>query len=144
MTRNSARNAGLGGSWARASQALKNSDKVELKLDEPENSLKITSDVSNLFKEIIETLDENGEELLADNILFRCNKLGLISKNIILEQRNLSANKVINKYTLITGGVILVNPLPVVDFITTTSVNVQMILEISKIYDFKITKKEEE
>ena len=106
------------------------------------NSLKITSDVSNLFKEIIETLDANGEELLADNILFRCNKLGLISKNIISEQRNLSANKVINKYTLITGGVILVNPLPVVDFITTTSVNVQMILEISKIYDFKITKKE--
>ena len=106
------------------------------------NSLKITSDVSNLFKEIIETLDANGEELLADNILFRCNKLGLISKNIISEQRNLSANKVINKYTLITGGVILLNPLPVVDFITTTSVNVQMILEISKIYDFKITKKE--
>ena len=106
------------------------------------NSLKITSDVSNLFKEIIETLDANGEELLADNILFRCNKLGLISKNVISEQRNLSANKVINKYTLITGGVILVNPLPAVDFITTTSVNVQMIIEISKIYDSKITKKE--
>ena len=106
------------------------------------DSLKTTPDVSNLFKEIIETLDANGEELLADNILFRCNKLGLISKNVISEQRNLSANKVINKYTLITGGVILVNPLPVVDFITTTSVNVQMILEISKIYDFKITKKE--
>ena len=106
------------------------------------NSLKITSDVSNLFKEIIETLDANGEELLADNILFRCNKLGLISKNIISEQRNSSANKVINKYTLITGGVILVNPLPAIDFITTTSVNVQMIIEISKIYDSKITKKE--
>ena len=106
------------------------------------DSLKITPDVSNLFKEIIETLDANGEELLADNILFRCNKLGQISKNVISEQRNLSANKVINKYTLITGGVILLNPLPVVDFITTTSVNVQMIIEISKIYDFKITKKE--
>ncbi len=105
-------------------------------------SLKITPDVSNLFREIIETLDAKGEELLADNILFRCNKLGLISKNVISEQRNLSANKVINKYTLITGGVILVNPLPAIDFIATTSVNVQMILEISKIYNFKITKKE--
>ena len=106
------------------------------------DSLRITPDVSNLFREIIKTLDANGEELLADNILFRCNKLGLISKNILSEQRNLSSNKVINKYTLITGGVILLNPLPVVDFIATTSVNVQMILEISKIYDFKITKKE--
>ncbi len=104
------------------------------------DSLKINPDVSNLFREIIETLDANGEELLADNILFRCNKLGLISKNVLMEQRDLSANKVINKYTLITGGVILVNPVPVIDFITTTSVNVQMILEISKIYDIKITK----
>ena len=32
--------------------------------------------------------------------------------------------------------------MPVVDFITTTSVNVQMILEISKIYHVKITKKD--
>ncbi len=105
-------------------------------------SLKINPDVSYLFREIIETLDTNGEELLADNILFRCNKLGIISKKVISEQRDLSANKVINKYTLITGGVILLNPVPVVDFITTTSVNVQMILEISKIYDVKLTKKE--
>ena len=36
----------------------------------------------------------------------------------------------------------MVNPIPVVDFITTTSVNVQMIIEISKIYNVKITKKE--
>jgi len=98
--------------------------------------------VDYLFKMIIEILEQNGEELLADNILFRCNKLGNISKNVIFKQRNSSANKVINKYTWITGGVILVNPLPVVDFITTTSVNVQMILEISKIYDVKINKNE--
>ena len=105
-------------------------------------SIRINPEVSNLFKEIIEILDSNGEELLADNILFRCNKLGLISKKVISEQRDSSINKIINKYTLITGGVILVNPLPVVDFITTTSVNVQMILEISKIYGVRITKNE--
>ena len=60
----------------------------------PNNSLNNIPDVSNLFKEIIETLDDNGEELIADNILFRCNKLGLISKKVISEQRDLSANKV--------------------------------------------------
>ena len=107
-----------------------------------ENSLKIIPDVGNLFKEILEILDDNGEELLADNILFKCNKLGLISKKIITEQRETSAHKVVNKYTWITGGVILVNPLPVVDFLTTTSVNLQMIFEVAKIYDKKITKKE--
>ena len=106
------------------------------------DSIKIIPDVSNLFRIIIETLDENGEELLADNILYRCNKLGLISKKVISDQRKSSALKVINKYTWITGGVILVNPLTVVDFITTTSVNVQMILEISKIYNCRLTKNE--
>jgi len=44
------------------------------------------------------------------------------------------SNKVIKKYMWITGGVILVNPLPAVDFLTTTSVNLQMIMELSKIY----------
>ena len=111
------------------------------KTNKPE-SLQIKVDVGNLFREIIEILDDNGEELLADNILFRCNKLGLISKKIISDQRDSQANKVINKYTWITGGVILLNPIPVVDFITTTSVNVKMILEISVIYDIQITKKD--
>ena len=84
----------------------------------------------------------NGEELLADNILFRSNKLGIKSKNFLKEQRYLMANKVIKKYMWITGGVILVNPLPAVDFLTTTSVNVQMIMELSKIYEIKLTKKD--
>ena len=39
--------------------------------------------VDDLLNAIIDTLDSNGEELLADNILFQCNKLGLISKDII-------------------------------------------------------------
>ncbi len=106
------------------------------------HKLNLIPDVSNLFSEIIETLDKNGEELLADNILIRCNKLGIISKKVISDQRNITANKIINKYTWITGAVILVNPLPVVDFLTATSVNVQMIIEISKIYNARITKKE--
>ncbi len=72
---------------------------------------------------------------MADNILFRSNKLGIKSKNFVQEQRYLMSNKVINKYMWITGGVILVNPLPAVDFLTTTSVNLQMIMELSKIYE---------
>ena len=99
-------------------------------------------EVSNLFKEIIYTLDNNGDELLADNVLFRSKKLGIKSKEFISQQRYLTANKLINKYMWITGGVILVNPLPVMDFLTATTVNVQMIIEISKIFEVEITKKE--
>jgi len=106
------------------------------------DALNLIPEVGSLYKEIIETLDNNGEELLADNILFRSNKLGIKGKNFLEEQRYLISNKVIKKYMWITGGVILVNPLPVVDFLTTTSVNLQMIMELSKIYEIKLTKKD--
>ncbi len=130
---------------------LSNQNKISVvqTIADPKNYSKYKSDknklqpeVSNLFRVIIETLDNEGEELLADNILFRSNKLGIKSKNFISEQRYLSSNKVINKYIWITGGVILVNPIPVIDFLTTTSINVQMIIEISKIYEVKITNKD--
>ena len=127
--------------------ARKNNISVVLTIALPQSAsyvksetLKIGSDVGSLYREIIETLDSNGEELLADNILFRSNKLGIKSKNFIQQERYLMSNKVINKYMWITAGVILVNPLPAVDFLTTTSVNVQMIMELSKIYEIKLTK----
>jgi len=129
--------------------AKKNKISVVQTIAQPKQSTYVKSDalnlipeVGSLFKEIIETLDNNGEELLADNILFRSNKLGIKSKNFLEEERYLMSNKVIKKYMWITGGVILVNPLPAVDFLTTTSVNLQMIMELSKIYEIKLTKKD--
>ena len=99
-------------------------------------------EVGVLFQEIIKILENNGEELLADNILFQCNKLGRFSKAIIEKQRAYTANKVISKYSLITSGVIFINPLPVTDLLAATTVNIQMIIEISKIYGFKLSRNE--
>ena len=96
--------------------------------------------VDNLFNAIIDILDRDGEELLADNILFQCNKLGLISKDIINKQRNTSSKKIINRYAWITSGVIFITPLPGIDLLATSVVNIQMIIEISKIYGANITK----
>ena len=96
--------------------------------------------VDNLFKAIINVLDKNGEDLLADNILFQINKLGLISKKLINEQRKKSAFRVINKYAWITCGVVLITPIPTVEFIAASTINVQMVIEISKIYGVKLSK----
>ena len=105
-------------------------------------AIKDNTDVDKLFSEIIETLDKSGEELLADNILFQCNKLGIISKKIIEKQRNKTAQKIINKYSWITSGVILITPLPAIDLIATSTINIQMIIEISKSFGYELTKKE--
>ena len=96
--------------------------------------------VDDLFNEIIDTLDRNGEELLADNILFQCNKLGLISKDIINSQRNSSSKKIINRYSWITSGVILITPIPGIDLLATSVINIQMVIEISKIYGTNLSK----
>jgi len=97
-------------------------------------------EVDYLFSEIINTLENEGEELLADNILFQCNQLGTLGKNIINKQRERSSKKIINKYAWITSGVILINPLPAIDYLATSTINIQMILEISKIYNIKLSK----
>ncbi len=96
--------------------------------------------IENLFKAIIDTLDKNGEDLLADNILFQCNKLGLISKNLIDEQRTKSAKKLINKYSWITCGVILITPIPTIEYIAASAINIQMVIEIAKIYGVNLSK----
>ena len=95
--------------------------------------------VDNLFSAIINILEKNGEDLLADNILFQCNKLGLISKKLINEQRKSSAKRLINKYAWITCGVVLITPIPTVEFIAASTINIQMIIEISKIYGVKLS-----
>ena len=96
--------------------------------------------VDDLLNAIIDTLDNNGEELLADNILFQCNKLGLISKDIINRQRYASSKNLINRYSWITSGVIFITPLPGIELLAASVINIQMVIEISKIYGANITK----
>ncbi len=96
--------------------------------------------VDNLFNAIIDILDKNGEELLADNILFQCNKLGMISKEIINKQRYSSSKKIINRYSWITSGVILITPIPGLDLLATSVINIKMVIEISRIYGANLTK----
>ena len=96
--------------------------------------------VDDLLNAIIDTLDSNGEELLADNILFQCNKLGLISKDIINRQRYTSSKNLINRYSWVTSGVIFITPLPGIDLLAASVINIQMVIEISKIYGANLTK----
>ena len=109
-------------------------------LNKGNKSIKKGIQVDNLFSEILNILEKDGEELLADNILFQCNQLGTLSKNIINSQREILAKKVINRYSWITSGVVLINPLPAIDYLATSTINVQMVLEIAKIYECKLTK----
>ena len=84
-------------------------------------------------------LHEEGEELIADNILLQCSNLGKEGKRLLVKQRSISAKRCIDKYGWLSSGILILTPLPVIDMIAAAAVNAQMVIEIANIYGVKIT-----
>ena len=96
-------------------------------------------EINNLIRRLATILHEEGEELIADNILLQCSNLGKEGKRLLVKQRNKSARKCIDKYGWISSGVLILTPLPVIDMLAAAAVNAQMVIEIAKIYGVEIT-----
>ncbi len=97
-------------------------------------------EINSLIRRLANILYEEGEELIADNILFQCSNLGKEGKRLLDNQRIQSAKKCVDKYGWLSSGVLILTPLPVVDMIAAASVNAQMVIEIAKIYGVEMTK----
>jgi len=97
-------------------------------------------EINNLIKRLANILHEEGEELIADNILIQCSNLGKEGKRLLIQQREKSAKKCIDKYGWLSSGVLILTPLPVIDMLAAAAVNAQMVIEIAKIYGVEITK----
>ncbi len=97
-------------------------------------------EINNLIRRLATILHEEGDELIADNILLQCTNLGKEGKRLLIKQRSQSAKKCVDKYGWFSCGALILTPLPVVDMIAAASVNAQMIIEIAKIYGVEITK----
>tara|TARA_Y100001968_G_scaffold92248_1_gene82952 strand:- start:1546 stop:3093 length:1548 start_codon:yes stop_codon:yes gene_type:complete len=97
-------------------------------------------EINNLIRRLAIILHEEGEELIADNILLQCSNLGKKGKRLLAKQRGYSAKKCIDKYGWISSGVLIITPLPVIDVVAAAAVNAQMVIEIANIYGVDITK----
>ena len=97
-------------------------------------------EINNLIRRLANILHEEGEELIADNILLQCSNLGREGKRLLIKQRSQSAKKCIDKYGWLSSGVLILTPLPVIDMIAAAAVNAQMVIEIAKIYDVEMNK----
>ena len=97
-------------------------------------------EINNLIRRLANILHEEGEELIADNILLQCSNLGKEGKRLLIKQRSQSAKKCVDKYGWLSSGALILTPLPVIDMIAAASVNAQMVIEIAKIYGVEITK----
>jgi hypothetical protein len=91
-------------------------------------------DVMPLIRRLAAVLRAEGEDLVADNILLQSQRLGEEARRLIDNQRRRQAEKVVERFQWIGGGVIAVTPLPGVDLLATAAVNAQMVVEIAKIY----------
>ena len=97
-------------------------------------------EINSLIKRLANILHEEGEELIADNILLQCSNLGKEGKKLLVRQRSQSAKKCVDKYGWLSSGALILTPLPVIDMIAAAAVNAQMVIEIAKIYGVEITK----
>jgi len=92
-----------------------------------------------LLRRMAEVLRAEGDDLIADNILLQAQRLGEEARQLISEQRRQSADAIVERFQWISGGVVSLMPLPVVDLLATAAINAQMVIEIGKVYGCDIT-----
>jgi uncharacterized protein (DUF697 family) len=85
-------------------------------------------------------LHADGEELIADNLLLQCRELGQASRDLLDRQRRQEAEAIVERYMWIGAGVLLVTPLPGIDLLGTAAVNAQMVVEIGRVYDVRLSR----
>ena len=102
--------------------------------------IKPEPEIVPLIKRLAAVLQAEGEDLIADNILLQSQRLGEEARKLIDRQRRRQADKIIDRYQWIGGGVIAITPLPVVDMLATAAVNTQMVIEIGRVYGCELNR----
>jgi small GTP-binding protein len=97
-------------------------------------------EVGALLRRIATVLHQDGEELIADNLLLQCRQLGEASRELLDRQRLADAQAIVDRFVWISAGVVLVTPLPGVDLLGTAAVNAQMVLEIGRVYGVTLSR----
>lgn len=91
-------------------------------------------DVMPLIRRMSAVLRAEGEDLIADNILLRSQRLSTQARQLIDAQRRRQAEAVVERFQWIGAGVVAATPIPLVDLLAAAAVNAQMVIEIGKVY----------
>lgn len=94
--------------------------------------------IQSLLARILDILGYEGDELVADNVLLRSQRLTEETREALSQQQQAEAEKVVEKFQWLVVGVVFVTPLPVVDLLATAAINAQMVVEIGKVYGCEI------
>jgi len=96
--------------------------------------------IAPLLQRLSNVLRQEGEALMANNILLQAQRLSDDVRQHINQQRQQQAHAIIEKYQWLSGGVISVMPLPGLDLLATAAINTQMIIEIGGVYGCEVNR----
>ncbi|MFN3926373.1 MAG: YcjF family protein [Pseudanabaenaceae cyanobacterium] len=91
-----------------------------------------------LIERLSAILQQERQQLLADNVLLKSQHLTEQTQAILNQQRQTQARQVIEKYQWWVVGAVLATPLPALDVLATAAIHTQMVIEIGKIYGCSI------
>jgi hypothetical protein len=94
--------------------------------------------IQPLLARMLDILSYEGDELVADNVLLRSQRLTEATREALSQQQQAEAEKVVEKFQWLVVGVVFATPLPVVDLLATAAINAQMVVEIGKVYGCEI------
>lgn len=97
-------------------------------------------EVGALLRRIATVLHQDGEELIADNLLLQSRQLGEASRRLLAEQRRNDAETIVERYMWIGAGVLAATPLPGLDLLGAAAVNAQMVVEIARVYGISLSR----
>jgi hypothetical protein len=104
--------------------------------------LQMQPNLSPLQARLADLLRQEGETLIADNLLLQTQQLGETARQMIDNQRQIQAETIIDRYQWLGAGAIAVTPLPGLDFLATAAINAQMVVELSQIYGCEVSLEE--
>ncbi len=87
-----------------------------------------------LKQRLLEVLNREARDLVADNVLLRSQQISDQAKQIIDQQRQMQARAIIEKYQWWVVGAVFATPLPIIDLLATAAIHTQMVIEIGKVY----------
>ncbi len=91
--------------------------------------------IDPLLRRVADILRTEGEELIADNLLLQCQRLGEQAQAILDRQRQRQAEAIVERFQWIGAGVVWITPLPGVDLLAQAAVQAQMVVELGQVYD---------
>ena len=96
------------------------------------------ADVGELTDHIAKTLQQDGLNLLAHNVLLQTHGISELAKDSLSRVRRQTAHGVVRRFQWTTAGVMFVNPVPGLGALAAAAINYQMITEIAKAFEVSV------